>query len=64
MSQDTLGDGAAAGGPHRSEAAEPASTDAGDGEVEKGFLRSGEEIYKHGYRWFKNPSDEDDGEIK
>lgn len=40
FSQETLGAGAAAGGVQRKEAAEPASTEVGDGDNAKGFLRS------------------------
>ena len=40
FSHDTRGGGAAAGGEQRSDAADPASTDVGDGDAVNCFLRS------------------------
>lgn len=46
MSQDRRGTGAAAGGEHLKDAADPASTDVGVGDIAKGFFKSVKDIKK------------------
>lgn len=51
FNQDILGAGAAAGGEQRSDAADPASTEAEVGETAKGFLRSVKDDFKVSFKY-------------